>query len=259
MSFYLAKLTALLILPVGLVMGAAFLAAIALLLGRNRLAFSLIVAQIIGLWIGSAPVTAEWLVAGMEQSFLPVPVERSETADAAVVLGGALGAGVPPRIAPDLGKAADRVLHAARLYRAGKVRRIIVSGGFIPWRGVPISEASMMRDLLVEWGVPSRVIILEGNSRNTRENAINSKLLFEANQVDSVLLITSALHMRRALATFRGVGVDALPSPTDYQVIDLGSRPFIDYLPDIRALALTSLWMTEVIGYRYYSMRGWVS
>ena len=183
MSFYLSKLTSLLVLPVGLVLVAAFLAAIALFWGRNRLAFGLIVAQIIGLWVCAAPVTAEWLVASLEQSWLAVPVEQSESADAAVVLGGALGAAVPPRIRPDLGKSADRVLHAARLYKAGKVGKIIVTGGFMPWRGVPISEATMMRDLLVEWGVPARVIILEGNSRNTRENAINTQLLFEANQI----------------------------------------------------------------------------
>jgi uncharacterized SAM-binding protein YcdF (DUF218 family) len=259
MPLYLSKLTALLVLPLGMAIVAALLAAFALLLGRNKLALGLIVAQVSGLWLCAAPVTAEWLVAGSERSYLPLPVVRSESADAAVVLGGGLGAAVPPRVVADLGSAADRVLHAARLYRAGKVGKIIVSGGFIPWRGVPISEAATMRDLLLEWGVPASAVIMEGASRNTRENAINTRELLEVNQIDSVLLVTSALHMRRALASFRGVGIDAVPSPTDYLVIDLGSRPFIDYLPSAEALALTSLWAKEVIGYQYYSWRGWVS
>ena len=258
MSLYLSKLCALLVMPLGIGLVAALLAVLALMLGRNKLALFLIVAQITGLWLCAAPVMAEWLVAGSEQSFLPQPVEQSITADAAVVLGGALGAALPPRITPDLGRAADRVLHAARLYRAGKIDKIIVSGGFIPWRGAQVSEAAMMRDLLLEWGVPISVVLLEVDSRNTRENALYSKLLIESNQIDTVLLITSALHMRRALASFHQVGIDALPSPTDYQVIDRGSRPLLDYLPQAEALALTTVWMKEVIGYQYYRWRGWV-
>ncbi len=75
--------------------------------------------------------------------YSPVAVAETPTADAIVALGGAVEGPAPPRIALDLSDAADRVLHAARLYRAGKAPVVVISGGAIPWLGSDIPEDAL--------------------------------------------------------------------------------------------------------------------
>lgn len=63
------------------------------------------------------------------------------------------------------------------------------------------------------WGVPEEAILLESESGTTYENALYNRGLLEAHGLKRVLLVTSAWHMPRALATFRSAGIHALPSP----------------------------------------------
>jgi len=66
-----------------------------------------------------------------------------------------------------LKREADRVLHAARLFVAGKAPWVIVSGGSIPFMGPKALEANATRVLLRDWGVPVSAIVLESASQNT--------------------------------------------------------------------------------------------
>ena len=127
------------------------------------------------MWGASTPIFADYLGLMLEGQYPPVAVEETPTADVIVVLGGAVAGAAPPRITVDLSDAADRVLHAARLYRAGKAPIVLVSGGSIPWLGSEIPEAGSIQTLLEEWGVPGAPgasIIAEAASRNTYENAV---------------------------------------------------------------------------------------
>jgi vancomycin permeability regulator SanA len=85
--------------------------------------------------------------------------------DVAIVLGGSIGQPLPPRITPDLSEAADRVLDAARLFRAGKVDWILVSGGNLPWQAGVKPEVQLVSDLLVEFGVRPDAIVQDGSIR----------------------------------------------------------------------------------------------
>ena len=64
--------------------------------------------------------------------------------------------------------------------------------------------------------------------------------------------------MPRALATFRAAGVKAVPSPTDYEVVDKQQTTIMDFLPDAEALEGTTRAMKEYLGYAVYWMRGWI-
>jgi uncharacterized SAM-binding protein YcdF (DUF218 family) len=185
-------------------------------------------------------------------------VEEVPTADAIVVLGGSVGMPLPPRVYPDLNDAADRVWHAARLYRAGKAPLVIASGGTMPWEDQRYREATVMRTLLADWGVPSDAILLEASSANTYQNATNTAALTKKHGVERVLLVTSALHMRRALATFRSAGVNAVPVATDYQVTRT-ERTLLDAAPSAEALAGSTAAIREYVGYLVYAWRGWIA
>ena len=75
----------------------------------------------------------------------------------------------------------------------------MISAGNLPWRQARVSEAEQAAYLLKEWGVPSEALLIEGQSRNTYENAQRSKPIWDAYGFHSGLLVTSASHMPRAL------------------------------------------------------------
>src|SRR6185436_17873774 len=95
----------------------------------------------------------------------------SPPADAIVVLGGGTTARTPQQPEVGLAGSGGRLLHAFRLYRAGKAPLVLLSGdGLTPAE----SEARQMRTILAEWGVPDGAMLLEERSRNTHENAVES-------------------------------------------------------------------------------------
>ena len=208
-------------------------------------------------WIPSTPIFSDWLQGTLESRHPPTPIEKVPSADAIVVLGGSVGMPLPPRVYPDLNDAADRVWHAARLYRAEKAPLVIASGGTMPWKDQRYREASVMRTLLADWGVPADAILSEANSANTYQNATNTAALMEKHEIGRVLLVTSALHMRRALATFRSAGVTAVPVATDYQVTRT-ERTLLDVAPSAEALAGSTAAIREYVGYLVYAWRGWI-
>jgi uncharacterized SAM-binding protein YcdF (DUF218 family) len=115
-----------------------------------------------------------------------------------------------------------------------------------------------MKALLAEWGVSKKNIIIETESLNTYRNAVNSKPLLNKQGVKRVLLVTSAIHMPRALATFRTLGINAIPSPTDYMETNQKKYEIKDFLPNIDALGDTSLAVKEYLGMMAYRWRGWI-
>lgn len=201
------------------------------------------------------PVTAHFGLRALESRYPPQSLRDVQAADVAIVLGGAVTGPVAPRPGPDLGEAADRVLVAAELYRAGKVRRVVVSGGNLPWQSETEPEAETIRNLLIFWGVSPDDIIIGGSSRTTAENAMEVAAMWPSLRASSGLLVTSGFHMPRALATFRKAGLPVRPFPTDIRAVD---EPvgILDILPDAAALKNTSDAIKEVVGYGVYWLRG---
>jgi uncharacterized SAM-binding protein YcdF (DUF218 family) len=210
------------------------------------------------LWITSTPAFADWAYASLEGQYPPQTIAGTPRADVAILLGGAVAQPTSPRVAADLVASSDRVLHAARLWRAGKVERILVTGGNLRWLPAVKPEAELIRDLLVEWGVPADVIDFAGESRNTFENAREIVALRDKAGFRSALLVTSAAHMPRALAVFRKAGLPVTPATTDVEVVSGGEWTIQRWLPDAGALAVTSSAAREWIGFWAYRARGYL-
>jgi len=215
------------------------------------------------LWTCSTPAFSSYLRASLEHRFPPVPVSEAPSADAIVVLGGAVGVGGASGVEADLKDTSDRVLHAARLYHAGKAPVIITVSALIacedPWK----SEAIAMRWFLNQLGVPENAIISETGSLNTSQDALKTKRVLESKGLNRVLLVTSVGHMRRALATFRSAGIQAIASPTDYEILNCRKSPsgnekfnILGFLPDAEALADSTKAIKEYFGFVVYQWRG---
>ena len=157
---------------------------------------------------------------------------------------------------PNLEFAADPLVHAWRLYRAGKAPRILITGGQLPWMPSASSEAEVAMEMLVEWGVPREAILVEKESRNTRENAVFTQKLLEEHELGRFLLVTSVSHMPRSVAVFRAVGLDPVPAATDYQVGVPRADP-LRFMPDAWSLFLTTSVLKEYLGMAWYRWKGW--
>jgi uncharacterized SAM-binding protein YcdF (DUF218 family) len=254
LGLFLSKLVPVFVLPLGLAL---------LLMIASRLAFlkrwagALALVAIVVLWVTSTPIFANALAIRLESAYPPVPIALLPTADAIVLLGGIVGQPLPPSERPDLNDRADRMIEAWRIFRSGKASAIVVSGGNTPWSSAAKPEAEIIRDYLVEFGVPESAIILESTSRNTHENAVNTAHLLRGHGWRSALLVTSAFHMPRAVAAFERAGVGVTPAPTDFHAHYPLADTVLDFLPNADALAETTSATKEWLGLIYYGLRGW--
>ena len=193
----------------------------------------------------------------MEQQFPAVTMVEIPVRRCIVLLGGAVQPVKSPRVDVNLLDSADRVYKASSLYRAGKGQVVIVAAGNQPWSGFEQTEADATRNILIDWGVPDSAIVLDGASRNTRENAINTSALLKTAGCQTPLLVTSAAHMKRSVASFAKIGIDVFPVSADIRVVNKGEITVFDLLPDPMALGMTSSAIREWIGQKVYQLRGW--
>ena len=127
-------------------------------------------------------------------------------ADAAVVLGAAVVGQTPSPVFE------ERIRHGVALYKAGKVRMLVMTGGLGP--GDQATEAEAARRWSLAQGVPAAAIAVETRSRTTQENLAFAQPILAQHGLKTVLLVSDPLHMRRSVAIARRLGIDAAPSPT---------------------------------------------
>ncbi|MDD5334886.1 MAG: YdcF family protein [Rhodoferax sp.] len=202
---------------------------------------------LVWLWVWSMPVTSLWLRGTIEDQFPQRPIAAVPQSSALVVLGGAVSPPSGKSSDINLQSAADRVWYSARLFHAGKAPLLILSGGSDPERDA-YSEARAMAIFLQDLGVPPDAMVLEETSRNTRENAALSATLLKARGIHHILLVTSALHMPRALALFTAQDLQAVPAPTDFEADRLPPPGLLAWLPDALALDGSGRAMKELVG-----------
>ncbi len=254
MDYFLSKLLPLFVYPLGLAILLGVIAAVLVWKGRRKSGLKAIVAGVILLWVCATPAFSHFIRGSLEREFTPRSVEETPVADAIVVLGGAVAIIDSAKEVMALSDGSDRLFHALKLFKAGKAPLLISSGGSRPGT---TSEAEVMARMLSDLGVPRDAILLETGSRNTYQNAVNTRAILEAQGIDRVLLVTSAFHMRRAVAAFQALGVNVVPASTDYEVVGK-EYSILNWLPDAEALFRTTYSLKEYIGFVVYWFRGQV-
>ena len=255
----LSKILPMLVFPFNVTLWFMLLALAMLWINKVRLAGSSMAIAIAVFVVSGNPPLSSALYARHERTHLPLPIMEYPVADAIVVLGGSLGPPLPPRLYMDLSGAIDRIWHGVRLYRAGKASTIVLSGGNVfPQPGVE-GESFYAAQLLVDWGVPQSAILIEDRSRNTYENALYSKTILNEKNMHKVLLVTSALHMPRALAVFRSNGIDAIAAPTDFNIVPVNRPGILNWIPSLGAMATLTDVIRENLGILVYRLRGWIT
>ncbi len=158
-------------------------------------------------------------------------------------------------------RGADRIWQALTLYHQDKVNKILISGdnGYITDHG--LHEAKQLKSLLVSWGIPKEDIITEEKSRNTYENALETKKLIDEKypQLKNNILITSGRHMKRAKACFDQVGLECETYSTDMYTGTSRNYYWDQYIiPDFNTLLEWNYLLKEIIGYIVYDVQDYI-
>ena len=150
---------------------------------------------------------------------------------------------------------ADRLIFTEQLYYKGIIKKVLISGGSGMLLYDEYREANAMKKHLINNGISETAIIIEDNSRNTKENAFfSAEILNRDFKNDDFLLITSANHMRRSLLCFEKAGIKVAFFPTDNTNSD---RSFhLDYLllPDSETFERWESIIHEWVGYIVYKI-----
>lgn len=161
-----------------------------------------------------------------------------------------------------LGREADRAGQALFLYKTGAVQKILISGGEgnLPFQPKSISDEGQMTALFLQTaGVRAVDIVLENKSRNTHENALfSARLLRQRFQTNRCVLVTSAWHMRRAVACFQKAGIDVTPFPGSFISTKRSFVPGGWLLPHEEAFFDTFYLVRELVGYGAYWVSGYI-
>ncbi len=157
------------------------------------------------------------LMLSLEQRFPPWDASRGAP-DGIVVLGGSINpAASAARGEVALNESAERLTVVADLARRYPKARIMFSGGDGSLSGTDGAEATHALPLLESFGIPRQRIELESGSRTTAENATMSKALANPKPGERWLLVTSAHHMPRSVASFRSAGFPVEAYPVDWR------------------------------------------
>jgi uncharacterized SAM-binding protein YcdF (DUF218 family) len=167
---------------------------------------------------------ADWLGGVLENRF-PQLTAAPEHVDGIILLGGSFSPLLSAeRGLPEMTSAADRVTSTVALARRYPEARIVFTGGDASLGQGGLTEAVPARRLLTELGIPPERLEIEEHSRNTWENATMTHALVQPVPGQVWLLVTSAMHMPRAVGCFRRAGWTVVPYPVDYRT--LPSVPF---------------------------------
>jgi uncharacterized SAM-binding protein YcdF (DUF218 family) len=188
----------------------------------------------------------------------PVNMNAVKDYDVAIVLSGMtkMQTGYNDRI--HFADGIDRLLHPYQLYKEGRVKKILITGGSGSLVNQEKREADELLEYLIAIGMPKEDVIIERDSRNTRENAVFTKELLEKKypQYSRFLMVTSAFHMRRSIGCFEKANLKVTPFATDYYTHRTVFYPNM-LLPNENALGKWFTLYHEALGFCIYKLMGY--
>lgn len=256
MFFYLSQFLSFLALPLTIIIILIVLGALFI---NRKWGKRCLWAGIFLLWFFSNQFIANQVMMAWEPEFKPFSEVKNH--EIGIVLTGVTNLSKTAYDRTFFNKGADRITHALQLYREGKIKKILITGG----QGLnpvnPQSEAEVLQRFLLMTGVPSADVMIEDQSKNTHENALFTKAFLtekEINLNQEFILITSAFHIKRSKACFDKVGLQTETFPTDYYSNDTKYDIPTLFFPDPYSIFIWHKLVKEWIGIVVYSAVGYI-
>jgi uncharacterized SAM-binding protein YcdF (DUF218 family) len=256
MFFFLSKTLGYLVRPM-VILCLAFVAAWLTRRNKRRMKFFLTTGFVLLFLFSNEFLTNEIMNAWEIKATPFASLDRTYSYGILLTGAGKVEVGPPDRVY--IGSAADRINHTLQLYKTGKIRKILVSGGSGRLVDIGTREADDLAGLLQLMGVPSEDLLIENESRNTHESAVRVATMLRplARPVDC-LLITSASHMRRSLATFNRAGWPCTPFAVDFHGHFRKYDFDVLFIPKVEAVVWWQTLLKEWTGYFTYWVAGYI-
>ena len=223
---------------------------IGLLLRRRypRVGWSLSILGILWLWTLSTPIVAGALLRTL-QPYAALPATGAlPPAQAIVILSAESYRGGTEYGEPVAGPMTMwRVRYGARLHK--RTGLPVLCAGGRPATGAPSLGEMMQNALQDEFSVPVRWV--EDRSADTWQNAEYSAELLQQDNIERVLLVSSAWHLPRAMACFERLGIEAIPAPTGFR--GPAFENWQSLLPSWQAMRDSCWALHEWLGRVYYA------
>ncbi len=198
-------------------------------------------------YLTSIPATTHLLAEQMETPVFHWPVRDVQ---AIVVLGADRYRDAPEYGGDTIsGLGLERLRYAAWLQKETQLPLLTSGGGTSPNHHYP--EAVLMRNILHhEFSVP--VAWVEGESKNTYENAVFSVRMLDREKIDRIILVTHMWHMPRAMEAFERAGITVIPAATKFRRADTNRPLWTQWLPNARAQFNNWFALHELVGLIWY-------
>lgn len=251
---YFTRIVWMIAQPISIIALLLLLGLLLLWLKRRRLAAAALTLATLLLALFSFTTFAYVLVAPLENRF--VRPEEPARIDGIVVLGGAMDTEVnSARGSWELTRSGDRFVETLRLALRHPEARILIAGSGSILRQGEGSEAESGARFFRDFGIAPERLVLESESRNTQENAVNAKAVAQPEAGETWLLVTSAFHMPRSVGLFRRADFPVIPWPTDYMAPGNGwIGPKFDEASE--NLAISNIALREWVGLLGYYLTG---
>jgi len=206
-------------------------------------------------WSLSTEVVRDMLIKPLEfqyQVFHSQPFDKKRTV--IVLLGGGVYENAPEYGGQDRlhRYAMMRTLYAAHL--AKETGLDVYATGGKPLNPHQDAEGDVMKRILLELGLSSNHVFAENLANNTWENAKLIEMMLKKKGVKTVVLVTSAWHIPRAVACFQAQDLHVIPAPTDY-LTKMSAYDIRSYLPSAHAFYDSTLALHEYLGLFFYRLR----
>jgi len=184
--------------------------------------------------------------------------ELTENYDVVIVLGG-FSSYDQAQEQVQFNSATDRLMAGIKLYKTGRAKKLMIVSGSGQIMNPDEKEAIFIRDYLLSIGIPAKDLIIESESKNTRENAVfASKILTEKFINGKYILVTSALHMPRAKRCLQKTKLTVTTLSVDHQA---GPRKYIFdhlFIPHVDSLSRWKSLIKEWAGMAAYKLKGYI-
>ncbi|MGH7438637.1 MAG: YdcF family protein [Polyangiaceae bacterium] len=243
--FVLSKILDLFVAPLTWALGCALAAAWGSRRGRMLVARIGSVGAAAILYGCSLPSVTNLFTRSMESSAVST-MSADTVYDVVVVLGGMLGDRSTVGV-PEYNEKAERILAGFDVIHRNHARFILISDVF---------EGEILGRQLTDWGIDPDRVVLERRSRNTHENAQFSTEIIRQRRWSKILLVTSAMHMKRAAGCFQAEGIVPDTLPVDH-VTSKDPPWFRNFDPRADNLSLTTAALREATGRLVYWVAGY--
>lgn len=226
---------------------------------RHRRAAALVGSPAALLFLFGSLPWPEALVAAREAPYAARSVAAAPPADAVVMLGGIHDPSVHDPFGFALGAGSQRFIAAVEVVREGKGRALVLGGsGPLPGGKPGQSAASLLCDFAYQWQLCSVEILDLGVCQNTHDEALRLRQLRGERGWKQVTIVTSALHLSRAEATFRKLNGQVAVVACDFRVCGVKQEPWKSFpFPQTQRMRLLQDYLHELVGGWVYRWRGW--